>query len=154
MKAWTRNALTFGVGSAVLTLGLNLVGNATGTGDACHRSSPLAFLGFVVFLGLTGGAGFMTTRAGETVGMATLAGLVAAMISAVGTVIAFAIIFASANVSQCITSNTTGTNSQTLLAAGGIVVALFLSLIGLGFGAGMGAIGGLIGRRQPAVGVV
>lgn len=150
MKAWSRNAVTFGIVSAVITLLLNWIGNATATGDACHRSSPLSLLGFVVFLGLMGAAGFMTTRAGETVGMATISGLVAALISAVGTVIAFAIIFSSIDASQCVAQNNTGISSQTLVTTGGIVAAVFVSLIGLGVGAGVGAIGGLIGRRPAA----
>ena len=89
MKPWLRNALTFGVISAIVTLGLNALGGIGGT--ACHKSgSPLGFLAFLLFLLLMGGAGFMTTRAGDTVGMATVAGLVASVISAFGTVIVFA----------------------------------------------------------------
>jgi hypothetical protein len=150
MKGWSRNALTFGVASAVATLLLNVVGNATATGDPCRRGSPLGFLGFLIFLGLMGAAGFMTARAGGTIGMATMAGLVGALISAVGTVIGFAIIVSSINASQCVVNNNTGVSSQTLLTTGGIVAAVILSVIGLGFGAGAGAIGGLIGRRPTA----
>jgi hypothetical protein len=151
MKGWTRNAVTFGVASAVVTLLLNLVGNATASGaDPCRRSSLLGVLAFLVFLGLMGGAGFMTARAGGTIGAATMAGLVGALISAVGTVIAFAIIVSSINASQCVSNNTSGVSSQTLLTTGGIIAAVFLSLVGLGVGAGAGAIGGLIGRRPAA----
>jgi hypothetical protein len=151
MKTWTRNALTFGIISAVVTLLLNWIGNATATGDVCRRSSPLGLLAFLVFLGLMGAAGFMTTRAGDTVGMATVAGLVAALISAVGTVVAFAIIISSINVSQCVQAqNNTGISSQTLVTTGGIVAAILISLVGLGIGAGAGAIGGLMGRRPAA----
>jgi hypothetical protein len=153
MKGWSRNALTFGVASAVATLLLNVVGNATATGDPCRRGSPLGFLGFLIFLGLMGAAGFMTARAGGTIGMATMAGLVGALISAVGTVIGFAIIVSSINASQCVVNNNTGVSSQTLLTTGGIVAAVILSVIGLGFGAGAGAIGGLIGRRPAATSV-
>jgi hypothetical protein len=92
----------------------------------------------------------MTARAGGTIGMATMAGLVAALISAVGTVIAFAIIVSSINASQCVVNNNTGVSSQTLLTTGGIVAGVILSLIGLGVGAGAGAIGGLMGRRPAA----
>src|SRR5438105_4815400 len=97
MKGWSGNAVKFGVGSAVVTLLLNWIGNATASGDACHRSSPLGLLAFLVFLGLMGGAGFMTARAGGTVGQATRAGLVGAVIAAVGTIIAFAVIIGSIN---------------------------------------------------------
>jgi len=151
MKGWSRNAVTYGVASAAVTLLLNLVGNATASGpDPCHKSSPLTFLGFLVFLGLMGAAGFMTARAGGTIGAATMTGLVAALISAVGTIIAFAVIVSSINASQCGIVNNTGVSTQTLLTTGGIIAGIFLSLIGLGVGAGAGAIGGLIGRRPAA----
>lgn len=146
MKAWSRNAVTFGIISAVVTLALNWIGNATASGDACRRSSPLGLLGFLVFLVLMGATGYMTTRAGETVGMASVAGLVAALISAVGTVIAFAIIFGSISPS-CI-NNTTNVSNQTLLTTAGIIGAILISAVGLGVGAGLAAIGGLIGRQD------
>lgn len=150
MKGWSRNAVTYGVASAVVTLALNWIGNATAGGDPCRRSSPLGFLAFIVFLGLMGAAGFMTARAGGTIGTATLAGLVGALISAVGTIIAVVIIFSSIDANQCLQNNNTGVSSQTLLTAGGIVAGIVLSLIGLCVGAGAGAIGGLIGRRPAA----
>lgn len=146
MKAWSRNALMFGIISAVVTLVVGLLGNATASGDACRRSSPLGLLGFLVFLVLMGATGYMTTRAGETVGMASVAGLIAALISAVGTVISVAIIVGSISAS-CI-NNTTGVSSQTLLTTAGIVGGIILSVIGLGVGAGVAAIGGLIGRQD------
>jgi hypothetical protein len=149
VKGWSRNAVTFGVAAAAVTLLFNLVGSATASGDACHKSSPLGFLAFLVFLGLMGGAGFMTARAGGTIGAATMAGLVGALISAVGTIIALAIIVSGMNAS-CVANNTTGVSSQTLLSAVGIVAGVVLSLIGLGVGAGAGALGGLIGRRPAA----
>ena len=152
MKPWLRNALTFGAISAVVTLGLNAIGGATAAGDACHKSSPLGFLAFLLFLILMAGAGFMTTRAGDTVGMATVSGLVAAVISGIGTVIALAIIVGSISPS-CVQQNNTGVSSSTLLGAAGIVAGIFLSLIGLAIGAGAGAIGGLMGRR-PSSGTV
>lgn len=145
MRPWTRNALVFGGVSAVVTLGVNWIGSATASGDACHRSSPLGFVGFVVFLGLMGAAGYMTTRAGDSVGMASIAGLVGALVSAIGTIIGFAIIFSSIS-GQCVPQNNSGLSSQQLLTTGGIAAGIITSLIGLGIGAGVGAIGGLIGR--------
>lgn len=146
MKPWLRNALTFGIISAIVTLVLGLLGNATATGDACHKSSPLGLLGFLVFLVLMGADGYMTTRSGETVGMASVSGLVAALISGVGTVIVFAVIFGSISTS-CI-NNTTNISSQTLLTTAGIVGSIIVVLVGLGVGAGLAAIGGLIGRQD------
>src|SRR5207248_9032975 len=92
MKGWSGNAVKFGVGSAVVTLLLNWIGNATATGDPCRRGSPLGLLAFLVFLGLMGGAGFVTARAGGTVGAAAMAGLGGALISAAGTIVAFAVV--------------------------------------------------------------
>jgi hypothetical protein len=149
MRPWLRNALTFGAISAVATLALNAIGGATAGGTACHKNSPLGFVAFLLFLLLMGGAGFMTARAGDTVGMATVAGLLAAVISAVGTIIAVAIIFSSISPS-CVQQNNTGVSTSTLLGAAGIVAGIVLSLIGVGVGAGAGAIGGVLGRRPSA----
>src|SRR2546429_9912462 len=95
MKGWSGNAVKFGVGSAVVTLLLNWIGNATATGDPCRRGSPLGLLAFLVFLGLMGGAGFVTARAGGTIGAAPMAGLGGALISAGGHTIALAVIVGS-----------------------------------------------------------
>jgi hypothetical protein len=150
MRPWVRNALTFGAISAGATLVLNAIGNATAGGTACHKSSPLGFLAFLLFLLLMGGAGYMTTGAGETVGMATLSGLVAALVSAVGTIIAFAIIFSSISPACVQPSNTTMPATPAFMAGLGVGAAIFLSLIGLGIGAGAAAIGGLIGKPRMA----
>ena len=145
MRPWLRNALTFGVISAVVTLLLNWLGTVTAGGSACQRSSPLGLLGFLIFLLLMAGAGYMTTRAGDTVGMAAVAGLVAAVISAVGTIIGIAIAVGAIPAS-CV-NNTSTVSTSTLLSAAGIAAGIVISLVGLGVGAGMGAIGGAIGRR-------
>ena len=138
MKSWMRYGLVFGVIAAVTTLTLNLMEDAT-IGPACQGNSPLAFVAFLVFLLLMGGAGFMTTRSGDTVGMAALAGLLGALVSGVATIIAGYIIFTSGSCGP--------TNSTTVaLATVGILAGIFLSLFGLGFGPGAGAIGGFIGR--------
>jgi hypothetical protein len=146
MRPWLRNALTFGVISGVVTVLLNWLGNGTASSSTCQRtSSPLSLVAFLAFLVLMAAAGYMTTRAGDTVGMATVAGLVAAAISAIGTVIAIAAIVGSIN-PQCL-NNTTNVSTSTILGAAGIVAGIVISLFGLGVGAGLGAIGGLIGRR-------
>jgi len=150
MKGWSRNAVTFGGASAVITLLLTWVGNATTSEEGCQSPSPLVLLALLVFLGLMAGAGFMTARAGGTVGQATRAGLVGAVIAAVGTIIAFAVIIGSINARECGFVNNTGVSTQTRFIAAGIIYGIIASLIGLGFGAGVGAIGGLIGRRPAA----
>jgi len=147
MKGWTRNAVTFGATSAVVTLLLNLLGSASAIG--CYRGSGLGVLAFFLFVGLMGGAGFMTARGGGTIGMATLAGLVGALASGVGTITAFVIVVGSLSDSECSVPNNLGVSSKTLLLTLGIIVAVILSVIGLGTGAGAGALGGLIGRRRP-----
>src|SRR5438309_1368143 len=153
MKGWSGNAVKFGVGSAVVTLLLNWIGNATATGDPCRRGSPLGLLAFLVFLGLMGGAGFVTARAGGTVGPAARAGLFAALISAVGTIVALAVIVGSINARECGFVDRTGAIPQTRFITVGIIYGIIASFIGLGFGAGAGAIGGLIGRRPAATSV-
>ena len=150
MTGWSGNAVKFGVGSAVVTLLLNWIGNATASGDACHRSSPLGLLAFLVFLGLMGAAGFVTARGGGTIGAATMAGLVGALISALGTIVAFTVIVGSINARECGFVNNTGGITQARFITVGIIYGIIASLIGLGFGAGAGAIGGLIGRRPAA----
>lgn len=150
MRPWVRSGLTFGAISAGATLVLDAIGNATAGGTACHRSSPLAFLAFLVFLLLMGGAGYRTTRAGETVGMATLAGLIGALISAVGTIIAYAIIFTSFSSACAPQTGGTVTATPAFMAGVGVAAGILTSLIGLGIGAGIGAIGGLIGKPAMA----
>jgi hypothetical protein len=151
MKGWSRNPVTLGSGSAVITVLLTWVGNATTTSDeSCQPPSPLVLLAFPIFLGLMAGAGFMTARAGGTVGQATRAGLVGALISALGTIIAFAVIIGSINAKECGFVNNTGVITQTRFVTVGIIYGIVASLIGLGLGAGAGAIGGLLGRRRAA----
>ena len=150
MKVWSWNALTFGSASAVITLLLTWVGIATTSGEDCQPPSPLVLLAFPVFLGLMGGAGFMTARAGGTVGQAAKAGLVGALISALGTIVAFTVIVGSINARECGFVNNTGGITQARFITVGIIYGIIASLIGLGFGAGAGAIGGLIGRRPAA----
>ena len=142
--------MTFGSASAVITLLLTWVGIATTSGEDCQPPSPLVLLAFPVFLGLMGGAGFMTARAGGTVGQAAKAGLVGALISALGTIVAFTVIVGSINARECGFVNNTGGITQARFITVGIIYGIIASLIGLGFGAGAGAIGGLIGRRPAA----
>jgi hypothetical protein len=150
MKGWTRNAVTFGTTSAVATLLLNLLGSATANG--CYRGSGLGVLAFFLFVGLMGGAGFMTARGGGTIGMATLAGLGGALVSGVGTITAFVIVVGTLSASECSVPNNFGVSSKALLMTLGIIVALMLTVIGLAVGAGAGALGGLIGRRPATTG--
>jgi hypothetical protein len=154
MKGWSRNPVTFGSASAVITLLLTWIGKATWfPEESCQPPSPLLLLAFPAFLGLMAGAGFMTARAGGTAGQAARAGLVGALISAVGTIIAFAVIVGSVNARECGFVNNTGGITQTRFIAVGIIYGIVASLIGLGFGAGAGAIGGLMGRRPATTSV-
>jgi len=151
MKGWSRNAVTFGTASALITVLLTWIGKATWfPEESCQPPSPLLLLAFPAFLGLMAGAGFMTARAGGTVGQAARAGLVGALISAVGTIIAFAVVSGSINARECGFVNSTGVTTQTRFITAGIVYGIIAGLLGLGFGAGAGAIGGLMGRRPAA----
>ena len=154
MKRWSRNAVTFGSASAVITVLLTWIGKATWfPEELCQPPSPLLLLAVPAFLGLMAGAGFMTARAGGTVGQATRAGLVGALVSAVGTIIAFTVIVGSINAKECGFVNNPGVGTQTRFITAGVVYGIVASLIGLGFGAGAGAIGGVIGRRPAATSV-
>jgi hypothetical protein len=151
VKGWSRNAVTFGIASAAITVLLTWIGKATWfSEESCQPPSPLLLLAFPLFLGLMAGAGFVTARAGGTVGQATKAGLVGALTSAVGTIIAFAVVIGSINAKECGFVNSPGVGTQTRFITAGIIYGIIASLIGLGFGAGAGAIGGLMGRRPAA----
>jgi hypothetical protein len=146
--------VTFGTASAVITVLLTWIGTATWfPEESCQPPSPLLLLALPAFLGLMAGAGFMTARAGGTVGQAARAGLVGALISAVGTIITFAVIVGSINAIECGFVNNTGGITQTRFIAVGIIYGIIASVIGLGIGAGAGAIGGLMGRRPAATSV-
>ena len=143
VKGWSRNAVTFGIASAVVTLLFNVVGGASAT--SCLRGSPLSVLAFFVFVALMAGAGFTTARCGGTVGKATIAGLGGASISAVGTIIAFVVVVGS--IRDCTVYNNLGVSPQTFLMVLGIIAAVILSVVGLAVGAGAAALGGLMGQR-------
>lgn len=68
------------------------------------------------------------------------------VVSAIGTIIVFGIIFSSIS-PTCVAQNNSGVSTSTLLGAVGIAAGIFLSLIGGAIGPGAGAIGGLLGRR-------
>src|SRR5256885_1285216 len=121
MKGWSGNAVTFGSASAVVTLLLTWIGSATTSGEGCQSPSPLVLLAFPVFLGLTGGAGFMPARAGGTGGQAARAGLVGALISAVGTIVALAVIVGSINARGGGVVDSTGGLTQTGVITVGII---------------------------------
>src|SRR5207244_12973223 len=106
------------------------------SGPVCHAASPLVLLSFPARRGPDGGAGFVTARAGGTVGQAARAGLVAALISAVGTIVAFAVILGSINAKECGFVDNTGAVTQTRFITVGIIYGIIASFIGLGFGAG------------------
>jgi hypothetical protein len=149
VKGWSRNAVTFGIASAVVTLLFNVVGSATAS--SCIRGSPLSVLAFLVFVALMAGAGFTTARDGGTLATATIAGLVGASISAIGTISAFVVVVGS--ISDCTQYNNLGISPQTFLMILGIIAAVIISVIGLAVGAGAGALGGLMGQRPSASGV-
>ena len=97
------------------------------------------------------GAGFTTARDGGTVATATIAGLVGASISAVGTIIAFVVVVGS--ISDCTVYNNFGVSPQTFLMILGIIAAVIIGVSGLAVGAGAGALGGLMGQRPWPAGV-
>lgn len=145
MKPWLSNALTFGGISALVTA--LMYGLGALTGPTCSASSPLPSLSAISFVVLMLMAGFLTTRAGEAVGDAALAGVVAALISAVGSLLGTAIELTVTNQSQCISGDALAGLGTLLVGSVALVVTVVVALLGLVVGAGLGAIGGVFGRR-------
>jgi hypothetical protein len=145
MKAWIRQAFTFGAVSASITLVSKLLGTFTSTGTACIKESPLdslSFVGFIVLMALTG---FMTTRTGGNVRQASLAGLVAAAISGAGLLLAATIVVAVADASQCAPED--AGLAWFFLATTTLITAIVTSAVGAGVGAALATAGGTFGLR-------
>jgi hypothetical protein len=145
MKAWMRQALTFGAVSALITLASKLLGTFTATGTGCIKQSRLDSLSFVGFIVLMVVTGFMTTREGGNVRQASLAGLVAAAISGAGLLVAVTIVAVVANVSQCAPED--AGLAWLFLAATTLITAIVTSAVGAGVGAGLATAGGTFGLR-------
>jgi hypothetical protein len=143
MKAWIRQALTFGGVSASITLVSKLLGTFIATETGCIKQSRLDSLSFVGFLVMMAMAGFMTTRAGGNARQASLAGLVAAAISGASLLLAVTIVVAVADVSQC-ASEDPGL-AWLLDAAIMLITAIVTSAVGVGVGVALATVGGNFG---------
>ncbi|HEX9036446.1 MAG TPA: hypothetical protein VF808_05595 [Ktedonobacterales bacterium] len=157
-----RNGLIFGgiialIGLANVFLDWQLgaynytVNPATGTPTATGGSPALGCVVFLVDLALTFVAGMLTARASGSVGAASLTGLVAGLLGALvgGVIAAVLIIVVIAPQIQLPTgSGVSQSQLQSILigvAIGAVVLGL---LVDGGVGAGVAALGGLVGRNS------
>ncbi len=126
-------------------------------GSAGSRSVPgLGAIAFLADLALLFLAGMFTARQNGKVGSATIAGLIAGVLG--GLVAGIIVVIGLAVGPIPPTPTASGIQiTRSLLILGGVFAAIFIWLFYAGLGAGVGAIGGLIGRnthrsRYPAPG--
>lgn len=125
------------------------------TGSAGSRSVP--GLGVIVFLAdltLLFLAGMFTARLNGKVGSATLAGLLAGVLGGLAAGIIIVIALAVGKIPPTPASSNVHI-TRSVLILGGVIAAIFVVLLYAALGAGVGAIGGLIGKntyqaRYPA----
>jgi hypothetical protein len=146
MAPWVRNGLVFGAASGMLTVLVHWVEIVTANVAACQETSPLPDISPLAFVALMTAAGFLTTAEGRSVGSASLAGLVAAFVSAGGTLLALALELGFMN-AQCLPAENARL-AWGLLAGFALAITIAVSVLGLGMGAGLGAIGGVLGRSR------
>ena len=125
------------------------------TGQSNSGGVPgLGFIVFVINLVLLFLAGMYTARQNGKVGSATLAGLIAGVVGGIFGAVIVVIILSVIPIPTTTTSNGVQL-TRSLLIVGGVIAAIFIVLLDAGLGAGIGAIGGLVGRgnyqsRNPA----
>jgi hypothetical protein len=146
MIGWIKNAAVLGTASGVVTLTLNSLGLLTSTPDT-PRSDVIPALGFLVFIGLMVAAGFSTARGGGSLGRAAVAGLIGGAVSSVGTVLAAVVLLLTTNAGRNVDAGLAGL-AELIDWGVTLAVALVASLIGIALAAGLGAIGGVLGRRS------
>lgn len=160
------NGLLFGILLGALGLGNTVIQWLTGAYQFQTRTvngytsvtgrdfGPASLLGCVLFfamLGLTFLAGILAARKTGKVGTGAVAGLIAgglgALIGGIGTTLVLAFVVAPGL--QVPSDGLTTDNQMRTILIGGAVFALLLSLVfDGGVGAGMGALGGLIGASR------
>jgi hypothetical protein len=133
---------------------MNGLSALTRPANICQPNTPLfSALGLLLFLALVAAAGWRTTREGEAVSSAALAGLVAGAIS--GIVVFVVVLISLGNAERAASCLPSGQSSPAeavrVLRFAAVVFGFVLALVGMGVGAGVAALGGLVGqRRQPA----
>lgn len=160
-----RNGLIFGAILAALGLANTLIQVAAGAYHVVSsdtsgigtvnvtNSGPTALLGCVLFLAtlaLTFLVGLMTARGTGKVGSGSLAGLVAGIFgSLIGSIVSIVILvlFVAPGLQSPDEVSISTTQVQTLFAVVTIGAAFLGLLLDAGLGAGMGALGGLIGAN-------
>jgi hypothetical protein len=110
-------------------------------------------LGLLLFLALVAVAGWRTTREGEAVSSAALTGVVVGAIS--GVLVFVVVLISLGNAEQAAGCLPSGSSSPAeaarVLRFAAVVFGFVLAVLGIGVGAGVAALGGLVGqRREPA----
>jgi hypothetical protein len=151
MKLWQRNGIIFGGASFAVTLAVNMLIRFVRPSNHCAGGGPILLLTLVstvLFVLLAGAAGWRTTRGGQRVGAASLAGLVTGAISGLAVIIYFSA-FALPDAAAVIKCPQTPPGSTVeVFQIATIVLGVVIALVGLGIGAAAGAVGGSIGQQR------
>jgi hypothetical protein len=154
-----QRGLIFGIIQAVVAACISLINNLVLTAGNAGLGFGLAALNFIVSLALFFVAGMLAAKQTGKVSTGTLAGMWTGIVYGVINLVLSLVIFFAISLPKALTIlNSSGTlssgNADTVRTAamvGGIVALVFGSLFAVGFGAGMGALGGLLGKSQSNV---
>jgi uncharacterized membrane protein len=153
--AW-KQGLIFGLGLAVINIIFTVIGDFAHLGGAGFLITILAFL---VDLAAYGFAGFQASKQTGRAGTGSLAGLftglIASIIGAVVSIVLFFTVLMDSAVQAAqkasTSSNVSADTMKNIVIGGYIGIAVFGVLIALGIGAGVGALGGLVGRGRANI---
>jgi hypothetical protein len=156
-----RYGLIFGGILAVLSLLDAAIGRATGSAadysaGANIGANGLGCLFALVGLGLLGGAGWMTARATGRTGQGAIAGMIAGLLGSaiLSTALIVLVLTLPESYYVYVANHTQSSQPITAREVHQIIVivllilAVIIILIAAGVGAGLGALGGLIGKSQ------
>lgn len=148
-----RNGFLFGIIIAVLGI-INSVVSYFTTPTSSSATTPNAFgllgcLFFLVYLALFFVAGMMTARQTGTVGSGAITGLIAGLVGGVVSgIVGVVVVVIRPPVVDTAGTNLTQSELQTAIIIGAIVGVVLVLLVEAGLGAGLGALGALVGRGQ------
>ena len=144
----------FGGVMAILSAVIGVVELARETNSAGTRNSLalLQCLFFLITLAAFFFTGWVASRHTAKVSTGTLAGLIAGTIGGVVLAVFIVIYFATADLSnfqyQLSQSGDTTNDPRAVAVTAGVILAFVIILFYVGVGAGIGALGGLLGRAQ------